>query len=238
LPLVVSDESRDQFDRDGALITVDYKANGSIRKAWVNERMGERSSTGPASSERCCPTYAVASSCEESVTTLNAAWIDFWAKRYDPNSDAEVLNEVGPRVRERGCYDRDDLLTVGRWKAARVLPRLDSNADEMIHDVTSTALAAPEPIQRLILTLLSGVQVPMASSLLMVWQPDVHTVIDVRAVKSLVAHGQIADPAPKSYPRYMDYLKVCKSIAERCGRSLRTVDRALYQANGQAVITN
>jgi hypothetical protein len=42
LPLVHSDESRDQFDRDGALLTVDYKANGDIRKAWVNERMGER----------------------------------------------------------------------------------------------------------------------------------------------------------------------------------------------------
>jgi hypothetical protein len=33
LPMVFSDESRDQFDRDGALLTVDYKANGDIRKA-------------------------------------------------------------------------------------------------------------------------------------------------------------------------------------------------------------
>lgn len=42
LPLVFSDEARDQFDRDGALLTIDYKSNGDIRKAWVNERMGER----------------------------------------------------------------------------------------------------------------------------------------------------------------------------------------------------
>jgi hypothetical protein len=42
LPLVSSDERRDQFDRDGALLTVDYTANGAILKAWVNERMGER----------------------------------------------------------------------------------------------------------------------------------------------------------------------------------------------------
>lgn len=173
------------------------------------------------------------------MATLNAAWIDFWANRYDLNSDAKVMNEVGPRVRERGCYDRDDLLTVGRWKAARVLPRLDSNSDEMIHHLTSTALAAPEPIQHLVLTLLKGVQAPMASSLLMAWQPDVHTVIDVRAVESLVAHGEIADPAPNLYPPYMEYLQVCRSIADRCGRSLRTVDRALYQAKGRAAgITN
>jgi hypothetical protein len=42
LPLVFSDESRDQFDRDGALLEVDYKANGDIRKVWANERMGAR----------------------------------------------------------------------------------------------------------------------------------------------------------------------------------------------------
>lgn len=42
IAMVFTDESRDQFDRDGALHTVDYTASGSIRKAWVNEVMGER----------------------------------------------------------------------------------------------------------------------------------------------------------------------------------------------------
>ncbi len=167
------------------------------------------------------------------MTALNAHWIDYWAGRYAPDSDDEVLNEVGPRVRKRGCYDRNDLLTVGRWKTPRVLSRLDSNTDEMIRDITSTALAAPEPIQHLVLTLLNGVLVPVASSLLMVWQPGVHTVIDVRAVNSLVVNGEIADPAPNMYPPYVDYLKVCRTISQRCDRSLRTVDRALYQANGR-----
>lgn len=164
---------------------------------------------------------------------IDAGWIDYWAARYPKESDEEVLNRVGPRVRERGCYDRKDLLTVGMWKSPRTKPRLESNADEMIHDITSTALAAPLTIQHLILTLLHGVNVPMASSLLMAWQPDEHTVIDVRAVKSLVANGEIADLAPDLYPPYMEYLAVCKAISQRCGRSLRTVDRALYAAKGR-----
>lgn len=170
------------------------------------------------------------------MTAINADWIDYWAKRYDEdnsNYDDEVLNAVGPRVRERGCYDRADLLTVGRWKTARVLPILDSNTDEMIRDITSTALAAPPRIQHKILTLLKGVGVPMASSLLMVWRPDEHIVIDVRAVESLVRNGEIPDPAPKPYPAYMDYLKVCRAISQRSGRCLRNVDRALYKANGR-----
>lgn len=165
---------------------------------------------------------------------LDADWIDYWAGRYAPDFDNEVLNEVGPRVRAQGHYDRHDLLAVGRWKTRRAGSRLNSNTDESIRDITGTALAAPEAIQHRILTLLNGVGVPLASSLLMVWQPDVHTVIDVRAVNSLVAFGAIADPGPRRYPPYMEYLFVCRAISRRCDRDLRTVDRALYRANGRA----
>lgn len=171
---------------------------------------------------------------------IDADWIDYWAARYNEDNkgyDDEVLNEVGPGVRECGFYRRADLLTVGRWKTPRVLPRLDSNTDDMIRDITSTALAAPQLIQHLVLTLLHGVGVPMASSLLMVWEPDEHTVIDVRAVKSLVVNEEIGDPAPRLYPPYIDYLAVCKAISQRCRRTLRMVDRALYKANGRTTET-
>ncbi len=164
---------------------------------------------------------------------ITADWIDYWADSYRLKADDEVLNEVGPRVRKRGFYDRADLLAVGVWKSPRAKSYLESNSDEMIHDVTATALAAPLRIQHRILRILRGVEIPMASSLLMVWQPDEHTVIDVRAVASLVANDEIKNPAPKDYPPYIEYLDVCKAIAARCGRSLRTVDRALYEANGR-----
>ena len=58
---------------------------------------------------------------------------------------------------------------------------------------------------------------PMASSLLTVWQPEVHTVIDVRAVNSLVKNQEIPVPGDK-YPPYMEYLTVCKAISQRCCR--------------------
>ncbi len=164
---------------------------------------------------------------------IDADWIDHWADSYNSPADDEVLNQVGPRVRERSHYDRDDFLAVGEWKSRRARSRMASNTDEMIRDVTATAFAAPLPIQHRILDLLRGVGVPMASSLLMVWQPDHHTVIDVRAVASLVNNDEIPDPAPYQYPPYMEYLAACKAISKRCGRSLRKVDRALYQANGK-----
>jgi hypothetical protein len=72
----------------------------------------------------------------------------------------------------------------------------------------------------------------MASALLMAWNPDQHTVIDRRAVKSLVAHEEIPNPAPNLYPPYLDYLAVCQEVSRRCGRCLRKVDHALWAAQG------
>jgi hypothetical protein len=34
------DRPRDQFELDGVVVTVDYKVNDVIRKAWANERFG------------------------------------------------------------------------------------------------------------------------------------------------------------------------------------------------------
>jgi hypothetical protein len=80
-----------------------------------------------------------------------------------------------------------------------------------------------------ILTLLKGVQVPTASALLMGWDEDRHTVIDVNAIKALLDHGEI-DTEDPSYP---DYLAVCHEIRKRCKRRLRTVDQALYEYGRQ-----
>jgi hypothetical protein len=169
--------------------------------------------------------------------TIEAEWIDRWSKRYLEAYDHKALKVVGPQVKNRGFYDRTDLLAVGEWKLRRSYwpkhkAELESNTDEMIRDVTSTALAAPLPIRHRILTLLHGVAVPLASALLMVWNPQEHTVIDVRARNSLVAHKEIPDPAPNTYPSYVDYLTACQRIRQRCGCDLRTLDRALYAANG------
>lgn len=84
---------------------------------------------------------------------INADWIDSWADLYEknPGYDDAVLTEVGARVRRREAYDRADLLEVGRWKSARVLPTLDSNTDAMIDDrscrrhTTNSSTRPPRP---------------------------------------------------------------------------------------------
>jgi hypothetical protein len=161
---------------------------------------------------------------------IDTNWIDEWAADYAEDYDDKVLREIGPRVHQRGHYDRDDLLAVGRWKArGRTQSWLNSNTDEEICDITRMALEADLPYQHRIMTLLKGVRVPTATALLMVWDPDRHTVIDVNTVKALYDRGEINT----QHLSYLDYLKVCQQISGRCGRGLRILDRALYEYGKQ-----
>lgn len=161
--------------------------------------------------------------------TIDKAYVGYWSALYDIGYDGP-LTSVGERLELRGCYDRNDLLIVGRWKAARAIRRLEDNTEQMVVDVTTAAFGAPEPIRHRILTLLSGVRVPMASALLTAWQPALYTVIDVRAVNSLRTAGAMS--MSKDLPPYMEYLTTCREVSHRCECDLRTLDRALWCANG------
>ena len=121
--------------------------------------------------------------------TISAQFVDHWASRYPADADREVLEVVGPRVAERGAFDRTDLLVVGRWKSVRSTGYLARNGDDFIEQVTSSALNAHDDIKHLILTLLDGVGVPMASAMLTACFPDRFTVIDVRAIATGTCQG-------------------------------------------------
>jgi hypothetical protein len=162
--------------------------------------------------------------------TITAQFIDSWALRYPVEADREILEVVGPRVVERRAFDRADLLTVGRWKSVRSSGYLSRNTDTFIEQVTSTSLRAPDDIKHLVLTLLEGVGVPMASAMLTACFPNRFTVIDVRALATLRALGIIT---PGVTPDYVSYVATCRSIADETSRDLRTLDRALYSANGR-----
>ncbi|MEA3218632.1 MAG: hypothetical protein QOJ19_4788 [Acidimicrobiia bacterium] len=140
--------------------------------------------------------------------TIDEEFVRNWSSRY-PLGDLErdLLERVGPTVAKRGYFTRADLLVVGRWKSTRVLSRLNSNSnsDEDIEDITRVALSAPNRLKHRILHLLAGVQTPVASALLTVWNADMFAVTDVRAMETLRAHGEFSGPDP----RYTPYLALC-----------------------------
>jgi len=161
---------------------------------------------------------------------LSRAFVAQWSGRYIEfmdDEEARLLNEVGPRLREHGCYTRDELVTVGTWKSPRIRSRLEHNSDADTHDITSIALAAPERLQHRVLCLLNGIQVRAATALLTVWQPETHTVMDVRSLGALDALGEL--PSGDVAVAYPEYLQVCRGISRRLRVDLRSLDRALWR---------
>ena len=156
---------------------------------------------------------------------IKKPFVTKWSKQYLaslPSVEGDLLDRVGPAVVARGHYERDEFLAVGRWKSPRPSQHLAANTDADIVDVTRIALGAPTRLQHRILTLLSGVQIPMATALLAVALPDRHTIFDFRSAEALAVSvlgtGRAGDRLTGK--------RACWSAAT-LGVSLRTLDRAL-----------
>jgi hypothetical protein len=158
---------------------------------------------------------------------IDREFIDVWSAQYHYPGEDHLFSVIGAAVRSRGEYTRDELLQVGRWKSARATSSLAKNSDELVAAVTRTALAAPTLIKHRVLTILSGVGVPMASALLTIWKPEEFTVIDVRAISTLRAAGLLGPGA--DLPPYVQYLDLCRRLSMDNGADLRSLDRALWQ---------
>jgi hypothetical protein len=162
---------------------------------------------------------------------IKKAFVAKWSKQYLadlPAAEVDLLDRVGPIVAARGYYERDEFLAVGRWKSPRPGKHLAANTDDDIVDVTRIALGSPTRLQHRILTLLNGVQVPMATALLAVVLPDRHTIFDVRSSEALARIG--AWDGEGGYPSYR---AVSVQVAGALGVSLRALDRALWQWSKQ-----
>jgi hypothetical protein len=100
------------------------------------------------------------------------------------------------------------------------------NTDARVRAVTRQALADPDEATRMeALLSLDGVGVPTASTLLYFAFPAVYPILDVRALDALGVKPR------SNYPVafWLGYLEACRELAVRCGVSLRTLDKALWQ---------
>ena len=150
--------------------------------------------------------------------------IDVLAERYGYSQDDEAL-EAGTRI-AAGHYDRENLNVIVRWKSARRAALIDENSDleiaRSLRFATDSRTSERSAIESL--TRLRGVGIPVASAILTLINPDKYTIIDYRALESL---GVTEWPDTVDY--YLAYLAACRELAQRHNKSLRTLDRALWQ---------
>jgi|SRR5947209_7402502 len=147
------------------------------------------------------------------------------AHRFPPVDDS-ACEAAGACARARGHYKRVEFLLVCAWKSPRSGPRVAANGEGAVRDATGRALAASDEATRMAALLeLNGVGVPTASTLLYFAFPAQYPILDVRALESLSVKPR--SQYPVSF--WLSYLEACRTLAARCGVSIRTLDKALWQ---------
>jgi hypothetical protein len=175
-----------------------------------------------------------------------------WAAQYDDDFPAKYKQDevrlkawLRAQFREgRAYFDKRHFVEIATWKSQRPLRRYESNDEDLVQQVTALAFAARRDDLRLrLLTLLNGVGVPVASTILHFAFPDKYPIMDVRAVATLTRFGLWTGPDP-AQPGFIGfdvedwqaYVRLMREHASRLGVTLRELDKALwaYDKHGAA----
>ena len=153
--------------------------------------------------------------------------IGHWASRYSYSRSEEDIAELGRRIRRRGFMTNEELLQFFDWKTGgRGRSRCLKNSHSYVKELTGISFGTKEDRLRIeILTLLDGVQWPVASAILHFVFPDQCPILDFRALWSL---GMETPPA-YNYPFWKAYGDTCRTLAQANNVDLRILDRALWQ---------
>jgi len=171
---------------------------------------------------------------------LSREWVRERAAQYDADYGkkyaeyAEVEGRVKAwlqtRLREGRAYlDKGHFVEIATWKSHRPLRRYESNDDDLVQQVTALAFAARRDDLRLrLLTLLNGVDVRVASTILHFAFPDRYAIMDVRATTTLTHLGLWTRPVQFSVEDWQVYTRLMREHATRLDVTLRELDKALW----------
>jgi hypothetical protein len=174
-------------------------------------------------------------------------FVDKWAGQFDDDfplkyKQAEVQLKAWLRTRfgeGRRYLDKPHFVKIARWKSARPLSRYKANDGALVRQVSALAFAARRDDLRLrILTLLNGVGVPVASTILHFAFANRYPIMDVRAVTTLTRLGLWTCPDPAqpgftgfSVEDWQVYSDLMRDHARRLDVTLRELDKALWKSD-------
>lgn len=170
---------------------------------------------------------------------LDRAWIEGWSGRYNDEHrlEKEIEARIEKALKQSPSYlTKDALANIEIWKWGRRRGLVDANEEEFIREVTRASFSAKSERFKLeVLTLLNGVGIRMASTILAFRYPQRYTVMDWRAWKSLKSFSMLEGEIEDTYDCWQRYNSVCQELAARNRVSLRKLDKALWQFNFVAI---
>lgn len=155
---------------------------------------------------------------------------------------------ISSELQQRGRIYRDELRNIGEWKTnsdGRIDSFLKENNQIFVERRSAVAFQTSNDEKKIEeLTELTGAKVPLASTILTMYDPANYAVVDNRTFRALgaaeprlldsqmypdyaefIEHLQNYNSAPKAYSFYID---VIRQIAQREGILPREVDMALW----------
>ena len=157
--------------------------------------------------------------------SLDCAQIRKLAQEYEYPLSEDGLSRRLKKARTRGFMERDDLIEVAKWKwrGGRLRRLCEKNEDYEVKEVSALAFGTKSELLRIeTLLALHGVSWPMASVILHFAFEDKYPIFDTRAMRAVGGSERY------NLERWMEYAKLCKDKAERCGITMRELDKALW----------
>jgi hypothetical protein len=179
----------------------------------------------------------VVRSASKGQDVLSKEFVQKWAAQFDAKFDVKYKQEevrlkawLQTRFREGRRYlDKPHFVDIARWKSQLPLRHYQSNDGPLVREVTALAFAARRDDLRLrLLTLLNGVGVPVASTILHFAFPGRYAIMDVRAVTTLTHLGLWTRPVQFSVADWQVYTHLMRDHAKELGVTLRELDKALW----------
>ena len=160
---------------------------------------------------------------------FDPAEIGALAARFGDDAGDARPAALGAAAALRGHYTRAEFLALCEWKSPRSRSLVAANPAGAVRAATRQALgpAADERERIAALLALRGVGMPTASVLLHFAMPDRYPILDVRALESLGVSGHTS----YTVAFWVAYVGACRALAAAHGVTLRTLDKALWQAS-------
>ena len=166
--------------------------------------------------------------------------IGYWANRYTERQREENrvreqhLIDLRCDVLRRGYLTKEELHEVARWKSPRRAALTLENTADFIKEITERVFTTTDDWTKLLtLTQLQGIGQPTASAILHLYDKGEYPILDIHALWSIGRQWK----KRVSYPFWLDYIELCRDIANRNNVSMRELDRALWKYSSDYGIT-
>lgn len=164
--------------------------------------------------------------------------IDDFSYESDKLIKSRIVNREQIDIRE----EKDIINEIVLWKLNRTIHLEDETIlylNKVISSINNPLeVINSESVKKLIIMLLKskGIRIPMASTILHFYKPDVFPIIDQRAYRELMGHELGNSLVPeKSTDLYLDYIEKCELYRkEKCPEiEFQFIDKILYQLDKQ-----